>query len=143
MNAVLEWHARSTAMDAPTPQPVALVAQHRVARAVLLRLCTLEAADMARLSVSATMDFLLLTGPPELWPWADGVQYCAPAADAPGLWLPTHRVPTIASDLLYAALCKRVGSSPLLLWHEPEQIFPLNETVNLTPALLQWLIDAF
>lgn len=130
---------RQTAQDSNAPAPRGLVAQGAVARAVLARLQTLDDTHWQQLSASACRDFLVLLGPASLLPWVDGVRYCAPDAAAPGLWLPTHSQPALPADLLHAALVRRVQRAPVLLWHDPEQIFPLNEALPLTPDYLQWL----
>ena len=128
--------------NASAPVPAGMVAQGAVAHILLARLEEYEAADLQRISATACRDFLVLICPPDLLPWVDGVRYCAPDANAPGLWLPTHLAPQMATDLLLAALRRRIDSAPLLLWHAPEQILPLNEALNLTPAILQWLKNA-
>lgn len=136
----LPWMPRrQTAADSDTPAPRGLVAQGGVARAVLARLQALDAAQLQPLSATACRDFLVLLGPASSLPWVDGVRYCAPATTAPGLWLPTHVQPDLPADLLQAALARRVQRAPVLLWHDPEQIFPLNEAANLTTDYLQWL----
>jgi hypothetical protein len=51
--------------------------------------------------------------------------------------------PAISTDLLQTALTVRLKQSPLLLWHEPEQILPLDRPITLTASLLDWLDKEF
>ncbi len=57
-------------------------AARRVARLVLER-------SPEGLCVVAGEDCLILLGPSDLLPWADGVVYLGQEPDAPGLWMPT------------------------------------------------------
>jgi hypothetical protein len=132
---VLDWSVREEALE-----PAGLVAAGgSVARAVL---ATLRAGDTARLrslSAVATRDMLVLLGPATALPWVDGVRYCAPDPCAPGLWLPTHLAPGLPPDLVQSNLMRRTGGGPLLLWHEPEQVLPLDGALALNGPVLDWL----
>lgn len=120
--------------------PAGLVAAGAVAQRLLARLALRGAEELAALSVVATRDLLVILGAAEHLPWVDGVQYCAPDAAAPALWLPTHAAPALPADLVAAALSARAGQrSPVLLWPAPLQVLPLDRPSSLTPQLLAWL----
>ncbi|PHV04346.1 hypothetical protein CSQ96_26455 [Janthinobacterium sp. BJB412] len=131
---VMAWQARPTALT-----PAGLVAPGALAPALLTLLRQREAKQLSALSVLATRDLLVLLGANDALPWIDGARYCAPDPDARNLWTPTHLAPALPSDLVQANLLERAGSSPVLLWHAPEQLLPLAGAQALTPSLLDWL----
>lgn len=116
--------------------PAGLVAGGAVMHAVLRALA--QGAHTA-LSVVATRDLLVVLGPAPDLPWVDGVRYCAPAPDAPGLWLPTPWMPDLPADLVHAALRRRAPHAALLLWNDPDWVLGLDEARPLQPAVLDWL----
>ncbi|MDP1978493.1 hypothetical protein [Undibacterium sp.] len=134
--AVLEWVANEQA-----PAPAGLIAVAGVARQLLHKLQTLPANELSHLSVVASRDMLVVLGPPDILPWLDGVQYCAPHPQARDLWLPTHTGPSLSADLVQAALARRLGAHPILLLNQPEQIIPLADAVYLSADLLLWLLQ--
>jgi hypothetical protein len=111
------------------PAPQGLVCLDAAARQLLARLAQPAGACHDRLAVTAAPGALVLTGPAEHLPWLDGVQYIAPRAEAPALWLPTTRRPAQPLDLL------RFPSTPLLLL-ESGQVLPLSRTVPLSAGAL-------
>lgn len=119
--------------------PAGLVVAAAQAASMLGLLQQRSEERLQHLSAVATRDLLVLLGPEHELPWLDGVRYCAPAADAPELWLPTHTVPALPLDLVQSALLHRIDSRPLLLWHAPEQVLPLSSALPLSGALLAWL----
>jgi hypothetical protein len=135
---ILSWRERSG-----HGEPTGLVAQGEIARRVIARLKDGLDVPLAAFSVVAARGFLLLIGRADALPWVDGVQYCAPDPSAPSLWLPMLAAPAISTDLLQTALTVRLKQSPLLLWHEPEQILPLDRPITLTASLLDWLDKEF
>lgn len=134
--AVLEWIANEHA-----PVPAGLIAVTGVARQLLHKLQMLAAEDLSSLSVVASRDLLVVLGPPDILPWLDGVQYCAPHPQARDLWLPTHTCTSLSVDLVQAALARRLGVQPMLLLDEPEQIIPLGDAAYLSADLLLWLLQ--
>jgi len=135
---ILSWSERSG-----RGEPAGVVAQDEVARRLIDRLKSEPDASLASLSVVAVRGFLILIGRADTLPWVEGVQYCASDQGAPSLWLPMLKAPTISTDLLQTALGARLKQAPLLLWHDPEQIVPLDRPMTLTPALLDWLDKEF
>lgn len=131
---VMEWRQRPTALT-----PAGLVAPGTLAVALLPLLRQCEPKQLSALSVVATRDLVVLLGANDTLPWIDGARYCAPDPDARNLWTPTHLVPVLPTDLVQANLIERAGSSPVLLWHAPEQLLPLAGAQALTPSLLDWL----
>lgn len=130
----LAWRER-----ADRPVPAGLVAGGDVMRALLRELAARADAARAQLSVVAMRDLLVLLGPADSLPWLDGVQYCAPAPHAPGLWLPTRHEPALPADLVYGALRRRTNASALLLWRAPDLVLGLDGALPLRPEVLAWL----
>jgi len=131
----LQWNARADrALD-----PAGLVACGPVAQRVLavLRECSVE--QLQGLSVVATRDTLVVLGSAAALPWVDGVRYCAPDATQRMLWLPTHSAPSLPLDLVLSNLIVRGARVPFLLWNEPEQVLPLDQSTPLNHARLDWL----
>jgi len=131
---LLTWRTRGDC-----PEPAGLVAAGAAMRAVLHALRQRDAEVLHGLSLAATHDLLVLLGPAERLPWADGVRYCAPAAGVPGLWLPTRREPASPAELLHLALQRRAGHSALLLWDEPAMVLGLDQALPVQPGVLDWL----
>lgn len=98
-------------------------------------LAAFDAAPREGLQATANASVLVLTGPAEKLPWANGVLYIAPRPEAPTLWLPTTRRPRIALDLLERALTRRHQRPPLLMLPEPAQLVPLSRLLPLSPDL--------
>ncbi|WP_115563204.1 hypothetical protein [Xanthomonas arboricola] len=116
--------------DEPLPvAPQGVIGVGEAARALLAAWARLP--DGAGLLVTATAHALLLTGPAPQLPWANGVQYVAPRADAAGLWLPTAERPALPLELLERALRRQHGPQPLLLLRSPALVLPLH---RLLPA---------
>ena len=132
--STLAWHAHSDA-----PPPAGLVATGAVAHAAVRALACRDAADLAGLSAVVASDVLVLLGQADRLPWADGVRYCAPAPDMPGLWLPTRLAPDLPADLVHGALQRRTGHAALLLWTDPDFVLPLDDAQPIDTALLAWL----
>lgn len=122
--------------DAP-PVPQGAVAFGNAAQALLARLQRMAEGDAPpTLRATAHHDALILLGAADALPWLDGVRYIAPRAEAPMLWLPTHRRPTLPLDLLATAMLHRHARSPLLLWPAPSQLVPLDRARPVDAALL-------
>jgi hypothetical protein len=130
----LAWRERAHGLA-----PAGLVAGGAALRALLRELGRRDAAAVQGLSVTATPSLLVVLGDAERLPWVDGVAYCAPEPEVPGLWLPTRLAPTLPPDLLHAALRRRAGESRLLLWPEPALVLGLDGALPLQPAVLDWL----
>lgn len=130
----IEWTRRQDALA-----PAGLVTAGAVTQRLLAHLRLAADDVLARLSVVATRDLLVLIGASADLPWIDGARYCAPDPAAQTLWLPTTMTPTLPVDLVRRSAVGRVGERAVLLWNEPEQFLPLYQPRNLTPALLAWL----
>lgn len=133
---VMAWQPRHAALT-----PAGLVAPTALAPALLALLRRREATSLAALSVVATRDLLVLLGAADALPWLDGARYCAPDPQARNLWTSTHLAPALPADLVQINLIDRAASSPVLLWHAPEQLLPLAGAQPLTPSLLDWLVE--
>lgn len=125
---MINWNWQRASAPA---QPAAAVATGEVARRLYARLGRLPAEQQARLRVGATADLLLVSGAEADLPWVDGIAYAAPCASAPQLWLPVQWLPNVPPDLLAIALRERHRHQPLLLWHAPAVVMPLNQLYPL------------
>lgn len=126
------WRARPVAAE-----PQAAVGWGETARRLHERLAALPAEQMARLQATANRDVLVVCGAAEDLPWVDGVDYAASDERAAGLWLPTSWEPEVPLDLLGQALSHTFSRAPLLLWHKPRAVVPLDRQLPLTPQHLQ------
>lgn len=127
----MNWHWQ----DEPAPpEPAGVLATGAAARRLWRRVqagqeqAGLEGASWQLL---AHGDLLLLCGAAAGLPWVEGAVYCAPRAEATGLWLDTTRRPTAPLDLLHAAIQQHHGAGSYLLLAEPAQLVPL---ARLRPA---------
>lgn len=122
---------------AEAPEPRGLVAWGEAAQRLLTRLKAMDDARLSGLQATASRDVLVVSAEQaDMLPWVDGAAYAAPAAAAPGLWLPTLQQPDLPVDLLAKAMQARHGRQPLLLWPEPAAIVPLDRLLPLSPAHL-------
>ncbi|UFH50810.1 bpX5 domain-containing protein [Pseudomonas sp. KNUC1026] len=133
-----QWQARQ---EAALPQ--AAVAWGEAAVRLFERLEQMAEAHAARLQATANRDVLVVTGPAEALPWVDGVEYACAEAAAPGLWLPTSWAPDVPLDLLGQALLARFSRAPLLLWHAPAVVVPLDRCLPVTAQHLQRIKDGW
>lgn len=134
---MLDWRERRDG-----PAPAGLVAGGASTRALLAELRRRGAGNpdsLDGLTLAATRDLLVVLGPAERLPWVDGVAYCAPLPDLPGLWLPTRLAPALPPELLHAGLQRRTGHAAVLLWHAPELAIGLDARAPLRPAVLDWV----
>jgi hypothetical protein len=118
-------------------EPQAAVAWGEVAARLHARLLRMPEEQTARLHATANRDVLIVTGHAADLPWVEGVDYACAEASAPGLWLPTSREPDAPLDLLGQALLTRFSRAPLLLWHAPQAVVPLDRCLPVTPRHLQ------
>jgi hypothetical protein len=133
---VLAWQRRPEALRA-----AGMVTTGEATRALLAQLKLASEEAMARLSLVATRDLLVVLGAADDLPWVDGARYCAPDPAVQTLWLPTTVAPLLPPDLLRRSAGARVGERAVLLWNDPEQFLPLHQPRNLTPALLAWVAE--
>jgi hypothetical protein len=131
---VIAWTHRSEALP-----PSGVVTQGDATQRLLAQLRLRSAEELARLTLVATRDLLVLMGASDDLPWVDGARYCAPDPAAQTLWLPTTLLPSIPVDLLRRSASARVGERAVLLWHEPEQFLPLHPPRSLTLDLIDWI----
>ncbi len=131
---VLEWKRRQEALA-----PSGMVTAGAVTQRLLAQLRLAGDEVLARLTVVATRDLMVLIGAGADLPWIDGARYCAPDPGAQTLWLPTTMAPALPLDLVRRSAAGRVGERAVLLWNEPEQFLPLHQPRGLTPQLLAWL----
>jgi hypothetical protein len=100
------------------------------------------APDRGALAATGGHQFLVVLGEAAALPWVEGVAYAAPCAQEPALWLPMLWEPELPADLVARALQRRHGRQPLLLWHEPLAVVPLDRQLPVTPELLARLAQA-
>jgi hypothetical protein len=133
---VLAWQRRPEALAA-----AGMVTAGAVTQRLLAQLTGSSEAALARLTMVATRDLLVLLGAADDLPWVDGARYCAPDPLVQTLWLPTTMAPVLPPDLLRRSAGERVGAQAVLLWPEPEQFLPLHQARSMTPALLAWIAE--
>lgn len=118
-------------------QPHAAVAWGEVAARLHNRLLRMPEDQIAQLQATANRDVLIVTGNGNDLPWVEGVDYACSEPAAPGLWLPTSWEPGAPLDLIGQALLSRFARAPLLLWHAPKMVVPLDRCLPLTAPHLQ------
>jgi hypothetical protein len=91
------------------------------------------------LQVTANRDVLVVIGEAADLPWVDGIEYAYKSAEAPALWLPTQWRPDVSPDLLFRALQLAHQRQPLLLWHAPAAVVPLDRQLPLGPGVLEMI----
>ena len=128
---------KSSRSSNDTQAAQAAVSHGEASRALLRALAALPAARRVDLRLSAAADWLVVLGNPATMPWVDGIRYAAPAAQAPMLWLPTHVSPDVDAGLVFTALKRRHGRTPLLLWPAPEAVLPLDRAQPADEATLR------
>lgn len=122
----MNWHWQD---EAAPPEPAGVLATGAAARRLWRR--AHSGLDGAAWQLLAHGDLLLLCGDFAGLPWVEGAVYCAPRAEAAGLWLDTTRRPSAPLDLLHSAIQQRHGVGSYLLLAEPAQLVPL---ARLRPA---------
>ena len=85
-------------------------------------------------------DVIVLIGQQSFLPWVDGIQYAISCVSEPRLWLPSHRQPSVPIELLASTLYQQYQQAPLLLWHQPKVIVPLNKPQIVTQTRLKSLL---
>ncbi|WP_123579038.1 MULTISPECIES: bpX5 domain-containing protein [Pseudomonas] len=134
----LDWHWRARR---EAGQPQAAVAWGDVAARLHARLLRMPEDQTARLQATANRDVLIVTGHVDDLPWVEGVDYACSEPAAPGLWLPTSWEPDMPVDLMGQALLDRFARAPLLLWHAPRAVLPLDRCLPVTARHLQRIQD--
>lgn len=134
----LSWRWQA---DPSPPEPRAAVAWHAASRSLHARLEQLPEHVQKRLYATASRDVLIVTGAAEHLPWVPGIAYAAASAESPLLWRPTLMRPDAPQDLLFRALHHVHSRQPVLLWHEPEAVIPLDRMQPVTPQLLARLTE--
>lgn len=124
----------------PRP-PQAAVAWGEVAARLYARLVRMTEDQTSRLHATTNRDVLIVTGTADDLPWVEGVEYGCTEPAAPGLWLPTSWEPDAPLDLMAQALLHRFARAPLLLWHAPSAVVPLDRSLPVTGGLLQRIQD--
>jgi hypothetical protein len=112
------------------------------ARALAERLLRLADADLEALRGVAGARLLLIAGPAERLPWADGVEYLGRDAAASSLLLPTCHEPLVPLDLLQRALLHRLtaAATPVAVLLRPPLLVPAGSARPVErQALRSWL----
>lgn len=133
LSSRLQWGWQP--VDSPI-SPLAAVAWSGVARRLHDRLIALPTDQQARLQITANCDVLIVMGSTSDLPWVEGIEYAAPSADAPALWLPTRWQPDVSIELLAKAFLGKNRRQPLLLWQNPAVVIPLDKSQPLSFAQL-------
>src|SRR5688572_27438614 len=99
---MLTWRPRITPLA-----PAAVVARDAAARALAGRALARDDEALSQLKGVGAPGFLLLVGPGDALPWADGVAYLGRDERAPSLLLPTAEEPVTPLALLERAVLGR------------------------------------
>lgn len=120
----------------PPLAAVAVVARGDVARRLVDRLLAEDDAALAGLQGVAGPGIVVVSGPS--LPWVDGVSYLGRDPEAPALWLPTTRRPSVPVDWLQGAVLRRCaeGASPVAVLAEPFALVPTGASRPLVRARL-------
>jgi len=126
----IEWRRRE-----PPLAPSVVIGLGEVARALVSATLRRSDADLATLRGLAGDGLVCLVG--DDLPWADGAHWLGQSPDAPGLYVPTQRRPTVHPMLLAAALG---GAPPMAVLDDPPLRLPLGRARPLDRGrLLAWL----
>ncbi len=135
MSLALTWRTRE-----PPLAPRGLCARGAVATRLVQRLLAAADDTLARLEGVAGAQVVCVRGAADDLLWVDGVEYLGIDARAPGLLLPSARMPDAPIDLLLRALAVRTPP-PLAL--VPGLVVPLAQARALERgALAAWLTRA-
>lgn len=121
--------------------PQAAVAWGEAAVRLHARLTRMTEDQSSGLQATAARDVLIVTGDADRLPWVEGIDYAFAVSTAPGLWLPTLWEPDTPPDLVGQALSNRYARVPLLLWHAPQAVVPLDRCLPVTALHLQRIQD--
>jgi hypothetical protein len=136
--AAVRWDWRA---DPSPPEPRAAVAWHATSRSLHARLAQLPTARQEKLFLSASDEVLIVSGAPEDLPWVPGIAYATRCEEAPTLWRPTWLQPDVPLDLLARSLKRQHAREPVLLWHDPAAVVPLDHEQRVTPDLLAQIAE--
>lgn len=135
-NTNIQWHWQP---NNDTVAPIAVVAWHEVIGHLITHLLTNQNSyDLSQYQLVKGNDFIVIIGQSSLLPWVDGVQYAMFDKQEPGLWLPCHAKPSIATSLLAKAIFHQFKCESALLWDQPKVVIPLNQKWPLTKELLEY-----
>jgi hypothetical protein len=100
----------------PPLAPTACLGEGLTARKLLASMLAREEAQLSGLRATFSSALLLVLGPPDRLPWADGVQYFGSPSEGPTLLLPVGLRPELPVHLLSEALRARLpGAGPYLI----------------------------
>jgi hypothetical protein len=125
------WHPRETPLPA-----VAAVAVGSHSQALARRLLEYTEERLAALRGAATADAIVVLGPEDHLPWADGVVYLGREPAAPGLLVPTHSTPDVPIALLEAAVLRRIDGPPVAVVPEAGRLIAVGAARPIDRAVL-------
>jgi hypothetical protein len=105
-------------------------------------LLTREGGSLARLSGAAARSLLVVTGPEDDLPWADGVVYLGRDPAAPSLLLPTRALPNVPLALFERAMLRAHPTlgAPIVVAEVPSVVLSVSAARALTRARVEaWL----
>lgn len=127
---------------AETLAPVAVIGLGAAAVALARRALDRSNERLAKLAGCAAPGLLVLSGPKEELPWADGVVYLGREAGSSGVLMPTLLAPSVPVPLLERALQRRfpLAAPPFVLLPERHLLIPMgsSQTVD-SQVLTEWL----
>jgi hypothetical protein len=103
----------------------------------------LDPARSALLGVAGD-DILVLVGPTDALPWAEGAAWLGRDRDAPGLLLPTTLAPDVPTALYARAVLSRApaGTAPIAVLLEPPLFVPIGSARPLGAGSIHAWLDA-
>ena len=120
-------------------EAVAVVAQDHVARALADRLLADNPERLAGLTGLAGQGLLVVLGAADQLPWVDGVGYLGRDPAAPRLLIPTALRPTVAIEIVEAAMLAHAASlrPPLAMLQAPPRVLSVADALPLSRDRLQ------
>lgn len=119
----------------------AAVAWYQVRVTLLNHLLNLDKEQYTQLQMVTNNDVVVILGEQSSLPWVDGIQYASCNESDSRLWLPSHLIPSVPVRLLADAFYQRYHQAPLLVWHLPQAIIPLDKPQTVTRARLKYLLE--
>lgn len=121
--------------------PSAVAARGEAAILLAQRLLQRDDDTLGKLEGVAGKQLIVVRGPTNLLPWADGVQYLGIDPAAPGLLSPTNYQPSVPQQLLERALAAKSGLPGMIaVLPHPQSLVPLQSARPVSrQTLAAWL----
>ncbi len=130
----LSWVTRETPL-----RPEGVVGAGPAALALGRRLMAMDEESLSQLKAAVSPELILVLGDESRLPWARGVTYLGRDPQAPTLYVPTARRPSLPLALFRRALLKRLPASrePLAVLPEPLRVIPMSACASIALTRLK------